>query len=82
MQVDYILRWVLYVELLCLFIVFIPFLSNLKRSVLLSIAPLFGKIQLIFWIFWGFIGFIFVTTVKDAYSANANLTTNMDATGI
>ena len=82
MQVDYVLRWILYLELLCLFIVFVPFLANLKRSILLSIAPLFGKIQLIFWMFWAFIGFIFFTTVKDAYFANNNLTPNtMDATG-
>jgi len=67
MQVDLYLRWTLYLELIALFIVFIPILTTFKRSVLLTIAPLFSSIQLVFWIFWSFIGFIFVTTVKDAY---------------
>lgn len=83
MQVDLYLRWLLYLELFALFIVFVPFLAKLKRSILLSISPLFSKIQLIFWIFWSFVGFIFVTTIKDAYFSNNNLTsTTMDATGI
>mmetsp|Transcript_59027 Transcript_59027/g.93940 ORF Transcript_59027/g.93940 Transcript_59027/m.93940 type:complete len:231 (-) Transcript_59027:74-766(-) len=81
MQVDLYLRWLLYVELFVLFIVFVPVLSNVKRSVLLSLAPLFSKMQLVFWIFTSFIAFIFVTTVKEVYySGNALSPSSMDAT--
>ena len=83
MQVDIYLRWLLYLELTALFIVFVPFLSNIKRSLLLSIAPIFGKIQLVFWIFWSFVAFIFITTVKDVYSADKSTSNSntMDASG-
>merc|ERR1712228_74094 len=62
-----------------LFIVFVPFLTRLKKSLLQAIAPLFSKIQLVFWIFWSFVGFIFATTINDAYFSNT-VTATMDAT--
>eukprot|EP01083_Nonionella_stella_P258835 884222_1 len=80
MQVDLYLRWLLYLELFALFIVFVPYGQNIKRSLLLSISPLFSKIKLAFLIFWSLILFIFGTTFKDVYFSKTPSDNTMDAT--